>query len=80
MSSSRQFGTIKLWNEDPGNGRIIPQDGGPDLTVVLADIESEQHPLAGSAVTFTKDGQDRAVEVEVVAEVNKKEPRYGNWI
>lgn len=50
------------------------------MTVVLADIEGEQHPLAGSAVTFTKDGQDRAVEVEIVAEVNRKEPRYGNWI
>ncbi|KAL2048615.1 hypothetical protein N7G274_000527 [Stereocaulon virgatum] len=79
MSSSRQFGTIKLWNEDPGNGRIIPQDGGPDLTVVLADIESEQHPLAGSAVKFTKDGQHRAVEVEVVAEVNIKEPRISGY-
>jgi CspA family cold shock protein len=51
--SIRQTGTVRWFNDEKGEGRITPQDGGDDLYVHFKNVEGDRKFLKdGEAVSF----------------------------
>ncbi|MCW2832442.1 MAG: cspD [Nocardioides sp.] len=55
-------GTVKYFSEVRGFGFIVPDDGGEDVHVEVANIDGHQPLRAGQRVTFTVSLSSRGVK------------------
>ncbi|XP_056664034.1 calcium-regulated heat-stable protein 1-like [Monodelphis domestica] len=64
-------GVCKCFYRSKGHGFITPADGGPDIFLLISDVEGEYMPMEGDEVTYKmcsippKNEKHQAVEVVI---------------